>query len=83
MTSEVTSRFGEAFGPPTNLLADLADQALYSTDWPVDEVGARLAWDTQRQLYGVLRSSLGQREQGPGAPPCGARAPARNPGGGP
>ena len=45
------------------MLAKLADQALYSTEWPVDEAGARLAWDTQRQLYGALRSSLGQRDK--------------------
>jgi hypothetical protein len=63
VATEVTSRFGEAFGPPAGVLADLADQALYSTERPVDEAGARLAWDTQRQLYGALRSSGGQRDR--------------------
>ena len=63
VATEVTSRFGEAFGPPAGVLADLADQALYSTERPVDEAGARLAWDTQRQLYGALRSSVGQRDR--------------------
>jgi hypothetical protein len=63
VADEVTSRFGDAFGPPAGVLANLADQALYSTEWPVDEVGARLAWDTQRNLYGALRSSVGQRDR--------------------
>ncbi len=63
VAGEVSSRFGEPFGPPAGVLAKLADQALYSTEWPVDEAGARLAWDTQRQLYGAMRSSVGQRDR--------------------
>jgi hypothetical protein len=63
VAAEVALRFGDAFGPPAGVLADLADQALYSTEWPVDEAGARLAWDTQRRLYGSLRSSVGQRDR--------------------
>ena len=63
VAAEVTGRFGEDFEPPTRVLATLADQALYSTEWPVDEAGAHLAWDTQRQLYRALRSCLGQRDR--------------------
>ncbi len=83
VTSEVTSRFGDAFGPPTNVLADLADQALYSTEWPVDDVAARLAWDTQRQLYGALRSSLGQRDRARALLLVGPSPARPGPGGGP
>jgi hypothetical protein len=63
VAADVTDRFGEDFGPPARALAALADQALYSTEWPVDEAGAHLAWDTQRQLYGALRSSVSQRHR--------------------
>jgi hypothetical protein len=63
VAAEVTSRFGDAFGPAATVLATLSDQALYSTEWPVDEAGAHLAWDTQRRLYGDLRSSVGQRDK--------------------
>ena len=73
VAAEVARRFGDDFGPPARVLATLADQALYSTEWPVDEAGAQLAWDTQRRLYGALRSSVGQREQGAGPPVGGAR----------
>ncbi|MGA3220644.1 MAG: transglutaminaseTgpA domain-containing protein [Acidimicrobiales bacterium] len=83
VTAEVTSRFGDAFGPPTNVLADLADQALYSTEWPVDEVGARLAWDTQRQIYSALRSSVGQRDRARSLLLVGPSPARPGPGGGP
>ncbi len=63
VAAEVTSRFGDAFGPPATVLATLSDQALYSTEWPVDAAGAHLAWDTQRRLYSALRSSAGQRDR--------------------
>jgi hypothetical protein len=63
VAAQVASRFGDDFGPPTKVLATLADQALYSSKWPVDEAGARRAWDTQRQLYGALWSSVGQRDK--------------------
>ncbi len=83
VAAEVTSRFGDAFGPPAGVLADLADQALYSTEWPVDEAGARLAWDTQRQLYGALRSSLGQRDRARALLLVGPSPARPGPGGGP
>jgi hypothetical protein len=63
VVAEVANRFGEDFGPATNVVAALADQALYSTQWPVDEAGAQLAWDTQRQLYRALRTSVSQGDK--------------------
>jgi hypothetical protein len=83
VATKVTSHFGDAFGPPTGVLATLADQALYSTEWPVDDAGARLAWDTQRQLYGALRSSVGQRDRARALLLVGPSPARPGPGGGP
>jgi hypothetical protein len=63
VVDQLASRFGEDFGPPARVVASLADQALYSTIWPLDESGAQLAWDSQRQLCRRLRRQVGFRDR--------------------
>jgi hypothetical protein len=59
VADQVVERFGEDFGPPTRFVGSAADQALYSTVWPLEEARARSAWDSQRQLYKAMRHNLG------------------------
>jgi hypothetical protein len=63
VVERVADRFGDDFGPPTSLVAALADQALYSTRWPVDESRAQLAWHSQHVLRRRLRHQVGRRER--------------------
>ena len=59
VADQVAERFGEDFGPPARFVGDAADQALYSTVWPLEEARARTAWDSQRQLYKAMRHTVG------------------------
>jgi hypothetical protein len=59
VADQVADRFGEDFGPPTRFVGAAADQALYSTAWPLEEARARSAWDSQRQLYKAMRHTVG------------------------
>ncbi len=59
VADEVAERFGEEFGPPARFVGAAADQALFSTVWPLEEARARSAWDSQRQLYKAMRRTLG------------------------
>ncbi|MGH9107528.1 MAG: DUF3488 and transglutaminase-like domain-containing protein [Acidimicrobiales bacterium] len=61
VVSELAGRFGEDVSQPARLVATLADQALYSDRWPVDHAGARAAWDSQHELYRLLRHRVGHR----------------------
>jgi hypothetical protein len=63
VVEQLASRFGDDFAPPARVVASLADQALYSTIWPLDESRAQLAWDSQRQLCRRLRRQVGYRER--------------------
>lgn len=63
VASQVADRFGEELGPAVRLVGTVADQALYCTEWPVDEASARLAWDSQRRLYRSVRHSTPGREK--------------------
>ena len=59
VADQVAERFGADFGPPARFVGDAADQALYSTVWPLEEARARTAWDSQRQLYKAMRHTVG------------------------
>jgi len=59
VADQVAERFGENFGPPARFVGAAADQALYSTVWPLEEARARSAWDSQRQLYKAMRRTVG------------------------
>jgi hypothetical protein len=59
VADRVAERFGEEFGPPTRFVGAAADQALFSTVWPLEDARARSAWDSQRQLYKAMRRTLG------------------------
>ncbi len=59
VADQVAERFGDDFGPPARFVGDAADQALYSTVWPLEEARARTAWDSQRQLYRAMRHTVG------------------------
>lgn len=59
VADQVADRFGVDFGPPTRFVGAAADQALYSTAWPLEEAHARSAWDSQRQLYKAMRHTVG------------------------
>jgi hypothetical protein len=63
VADQVADRFGEDFGPPTRFVGAAADQALYSTVWPLEEARARTAWDSQRQLYKAMRHTVGFEAQ--------------------
>jgi TgpA N-terminal domain/Transglutaminase-like superfamily len=63
VADQVADRFGEDFGPPTRFVGAAADQALYSTAWPVEEARAQNAWDSQRQLYKAMRHTVGFEAQ--------------------
>ncbi|MGD0809313.1 MAG: transglutaminase-like domain-containing protein [Acidimicrobiales bacterium] len=63
VTAQVTDLFGEDLGPAVQLVGTLADQALYSTELPVDPEAARLAWESQRRLYRSVRHSLPGRDR--------------------
>jgi hypothetical protein len=59
VADQVAERFGDAFGPPARFIGSAADQALYSTAWPLEDSRARSAWDSQRQLYKAMRRTVG------------------------
>ncbi len=59
VADQVAGRFGDAFGPPARFIGSAADQALYSTAWPLEDSRARSAWDSQRQLYKAMRRTVG------------------------
>ena len=41
VADQVAGRFGEDFGAPTRFVGEAADQALYSTVWPLEDARAR------------------------------------------
>ncbi len=59
VADQVAGRFGEDFGAPTRFVGEAADQALYSTVWPLEDARARTAWDSQRHLYKAMRRTVG------------------------
>jgi len=61
--AQLATRFGEDFLPPAKVVGSIADQALYSTEWPVQDAQARLAWASQRQLRHRLRRCVGRRQR--------------------
>jgi hypothetical protein len=63
VAAQVVDRFGEDLGPAVELVGTLADQALYSTELPVDPESARAAWESQRQLYRSVRHSVPGRDR--------------------
>jgi hypothetical protein len=63
VAAQVADRFGEDLGPAVELVGTLADQALYSTELPVDPESARLAWQSQRRLYRSVRHSVPGRDR--------------------
>ena len=63
VAAQVADRFGEDLGPAVKLVGTLADQALYSTELPVDPQSARLAWESQRRLYRSVRHSVPGRDR--------------------
>jgi hypothetical protein len=63
VAAQVADRFGEDLGPAVELVGTLADQALYSTELPVDPESARAAWDSQRRLYRSVRHSVPGRDR--------------------
>ena len=60
---QVADRFGEDLAPAVELVGTLADQALYSTELPVDPESARAAWESQRRLYRSVRQSVPGRDR--------------------
>jgi len=58
---QVAGTFGDDFAPATRTVGSLADQALYSARWPVDEAQAQLAWDSQDRLRRSLWRRAGWR----------------------
>jgi hypothetical protein len=63
VAAQVADRFGEDLGPAVRLVGTLADQALYSTELPVDPESARLAWESQRRLYRSVRHFVPGRDR--------------------
>jgi hypothetical protein len=63
VASQVAQRFGEDLGPAVSLVGTLADQALYSTQWPVDAASAQLAWVSQERVYRSVRHSVPGRDR--------------------
>jgi len=63
VAAQVADRFGEDLGPAVELVGTLADQALYSTELPVDPESARAAWESQRRLYRSVRHSVPGRDR--------------------
>lgn len=59
VADQVVGRFGDDFGAPTRFVGAAADQALYSTVWPLEDARARTAWDSQRHLYKAMRRTVG------------------------
>jgi hypothetical protein len=60
---QVADRFGEELGPAVELVGTLAEQALYSTELPVDPESALAAWESQRQLYRSVRHIVPGRDR--------------------
>jgi hypothetical protein len=63
VVDDVTHHFGDQARAPAHLVGNVADQALYSARWPVDEERARLAWTSQQQLYGFMRRSVDHKRR--------------------
>jgi hypothetical protein len=63
VAAQVADRFGEDLGPAVELVGTLADQALYSTELPVDPESAWAAWESQRRLYRSVRHSVPGRDR--------------------
>ncbi len=60
---QVADRFGDELGPAVELVGTLADQAIYSTELPVDPESALAAWESQRQLYRSVRHIVPGRDR--------------------
>jgi hypothetical protein len=63
VVARVAGRFGQDFVRLARDIATLADQALYSTRWPVDGAQAKLAWESQHRLYRSLRRQVGRSQR--------------------
>ncbi|HUC15278.1 MAG TPA: transglutaminase-like domain-containing protein, partial [Acidimicrobiales bacterium] len=63
VAAQVADRFGADLAPAVELVGTLADQALYSTELPVDAESARLAWESQRRIYRSMRHSVPGRDR--------------------
>jgi hypothetical protein len=66
-TGEVVEQVAESFGPQYSRaaaeVAAVADQALYSRQWPLDAAVARHAWSRQADLCRSLRRQAGGRQR--------------------
>ncbi|HTW10297.1 MAG TPA: transglutaminase domain-containing protein [Acidimicrobiales bacterium] len=63
VVNQVGDRFGDEFVPSARVLGELADQALYSTDWPLDRAAAQVAWSRQTTLRRDLRRQVSRRDR--------------------
>jgi hypothetical protein len=65
--TEVAHRVGERFGGECGAtvanVSSLADRALYSTRWPLDQASAEQAWQAQHALYRDVRARVGRRQR--------------------
>jgi transglutaminase-like putative cysteine protease len=58
IADSMAEQFGDDFGPPARRIGALADQAIYSTAWPVAVDDAKAAWDSQARLNEAMLHSV-------------------------
>lgn len=63
LAHSVSERFGEESGARAADVSSLADRALYSTRWPLDQASAEQAWQAQHALYRDVRRKVGKRQR--------------------
>ncbi len=61
VADQLAEHFGDQFGPPAKSVGAVADQAIYSSLWPVDAGEAKSAWDSQDRLNEALFHSVGYK----------------------
>ncbi|HXW82317.1 MAG TPA: transglutaminaseTgpA domain-containing protein [Acidimicrobiales bacterium] len=58
IADSVAEHFGDDFGPPARRIGALADQAIYSSAWPVAIDDAKAAWASQARLNEEMLHSV-------------------------
>jgi TgpA N-terminal domain/Transglutaminase-like superfamily len=59
VAESMAEHFGDDFGPPARSIGALADQAIYSTAWPVAIDDAQAAWESQSRLNEAMLQTVG------------------------